>query len=90
MLTTFFNFMHLAPLALIAILVFAPKLKYSLIPQKFFNAAMLILASIGIIAGAFDHHHIEYLIDPCIGYAATLLYVAFRTTQTQAEKILQK
>lgn len=72
------NFLHLAPLAAILIMLVAPKFASLLVSKEKINAATLILASVGILSGAIDHHHHEYLIDPCFGYVASLIVVAIK------------
>jgi len=76
------NFLHLAPLALIMFIIVAPKVFNLLMGKnyegKLNHTLILVLSSIGILAGTYDHHHVCYLIDPCFGYAAALVYVAFK------------
>ncbi|KIE05119.1 hypothetical protein NF27_EY02150 [Candidatus Jidaibacter acanthamoeba] len=90
MFETIINFLHVAPLAAILALAVAPKLA-SLLGKNLENAkintAMLVLSSIGILAGAFEHHHGIQLLDPCFGYAATLAFVAFKISQKKAVKV---
>lgn len=90
MLETIVNFLHVAPLVAILALVIAPRFA-ALFGKNLENAklniAMLALSSIGILSGAFEHHHGIQLLDPCFGYAATLIYVAFKISQNKAIKV---
>ncbi len=90
MFETIINFLHVAPLFAIIGLAVAPKLS-AFFAKKLestkLNITMLVLASIGILAGAFEHHHGIQLLDPCFGYAATLIFVAYKISQNKAVKI---
>jgi hypothetical protein len=82
MLEQLINFAHVAPLMAILLLVAAPKVRELFFGAKIeankSNSLVLILASVGILAGAVDHNHVEYVIDPCFGYALALVHVAFK------------
>ena len=74
--------LHLAPLALIALAVLGSGI-YKAVAKKsvdsgMLHTALLVLCSVGIVAGNFVHHgELLHLLDPCYGYAATLMGIAF-------------
>lgn len=93
MTENFLGMMHIAPLAVIALMVLTNIVTSgNLFKQNLYSAALLILSSIGIASGAVVHDHsMVLLIDPCLAYAATLVFVAFRLvavsfTQVSANK----
>lgn len=76
--------LHIVPLLLIAGVLGLPKL-YNVIAKKNIsivniNSILLFLCSIGIAAGANAHHmhNLLYIIDPCFGYAVTIIGVAIK------------
>lgn len=83
--------LHVAPLALIA-LTLVSSWSYKLMTKKSWDdgmvrAALLVLCSVGIIAGHNVHHgELLHFFDPCFGYAATLMGIAFKSTQQVKSK----
>jgi hypothetical protein len=87
MIEQIFNFLHVAPLAVIAFII--AKQVFTGASKSVFNAndtLMLVLSSVGILAGTYDHHHAHFAVDPCVGYSIVLGYVAFRSIR---KKVLQ-
>lgn len=89
MTETFIQFLHIVPLAMIIMLSgttiainhFAAKK----INTTFLIPTVLILCSIGILAGNKLHHgELLNIIDPCFGYAATLIAVASKLVSSKA------
>jgi len=84
------DFLHIAPLVLIALSLFSSQ-AYKLITKKSVNSnwlssILLILCSIGIISGEHVHHgELLTFIDPCFGYAATLIGVAVNIVRQQVK-----
>ncbi len=76
------EFLHVAPLFVIGLLLFAPKVLHILLQKKIvipsINSIVLVLSSIGIAAGTNAHHAFEHLIDPCFGYSAILIVMALK------------
>lgn len=73
--------LHVGPLALIlALLAFAQGYKIFVKKSINFNLLLpiiLVLCSIGIVTGNYVHHgRILTFLDPCFGYAVTLIGVA--------------
>jgi len=77
----FMNLLHFGPLALIVIALVATQ-AYKVFAKKSVNAnlispVLLVLCSVGIISGNHVHHgEMLSFLDPCFGYAATLVGVA--------------
>ena len=91
MLENFLSIAHIVPLAIIATSVVFNLVAPSRISKHGFNALLLLLSSIGICAGSFTHdHHTTILLDPCFGYAATLLFVAVRIMVDASSKVQLK
>lgn len=77
MIDNLLAFLHVAPLAVIVAVSFFARSKSA--NQGLINAVILVLTSIGIIAGSVDHHHHTYIVDPCFGYVIALLFVAVKS-----------
>jgi integral membrane sensor domain MASE1 len=85
MLENLIGFLHVAPLAVIAaVSVFA---RSKSLNQGLVNAIILVLTSIGILAGAVDHDHHAYIVDPCFGYVLALLFVAVKSAAKSNFKV---
>jgi len=89
MIESFFSIMHVAPLAVIALMVLVNIATSSnLFKQNLYNAALLALSSVGIASGAVVHDHaMVLLVDPCFAYAATLVFVAIRLVAGSVAKV---
>lgn len=88
MIETLLNVMHVAPLAIIALVILADVItKGAFFKKELYNAALLILSSIGIASGSFVHtHHSVFLIDPCFAYSAALIFVAVKLISSSVVK----
>ena len=84
------DFLHVAPLFLIVLSLFSAQL-YRLMTKKSVNSnwlssILLVLCSVGIISGEHVHHgELLTLVDPCFGYAATLIGVAVKIVRQQVK-----
>ena len=81
--------LHVGPLALIAaVLAFAQGYKIFAKKSMNFNtlsSILLVLCSVGIVSGNHVHHgEMLTFLDPCFGYAATLIGVAVNLVRAKS------
>ena len=99
MLEKTLEFLHVAPLVVIALMLVCSKLyavmfKNSKYTFELMLPSILLLCSIGIASGSNIHsHHGEeamHLLDPCFGYSAILIGVAFAVARRSVAAFSKK
>ena len=87
----FVEFLHIAPLLIIALLFAAPKVASFIFKKKIVvpavDSIVLVLASVGIAAGSNAHHAFEHMIDPRFGYAAIWIVLAAKLASMSSKAI---
>ncbi|CAL7959264.1 conserved membrane hypothetical protein [Alphaproteobacteria bacterium] len=85
-MSIFIKFIHVVPLFLIALSLSIPYVYRKVTKQDiaiaWLTPVVLLLCAVGITAGTNSHHGVRYLVDPCFGYAAALIYIALRSLNT--------
>ncbi|MDJ1304689.1 MAG: hypothetical protein MRQ09_00375 [Candidatus Midichloria sp.] len=86
----FMDLLHFGPLALIAVTLIAAQ-SYKTFTKKTVNtnllsSVLLVLCSVGIVSGNHIHHgEMLSFLDPCFGYAATLIGVAINLVRSKVK-----
>ncbi len=86
MLDSIINFLHIAPLAGIAVLIGASSLSKK-ISASLISALILALSAVGLMSGSVAHHHHEHMLDPCFGYVAAILFVALKVLNAKPSAV---